>query len=98
MPAQFAPYGKLLKRAREIARIASAAELLTWDIETCMHPKALTYRAEQMAQVSVHTHLFFTAKKVGKCVLDCKQHGFAPNTPEAANVLEWRRRYDRAPK
>ncbi|HWI57969.1 MAG TPA: carboxypeptidase M32, partial [Bacillota bacterium] len=26
------------------------------------------------------------------------QHGFAPDSPEAANVREWRRRYDRATK
>jgi carboxypeptidase Taq len=94
----FAPYRKLSKRAREIAWVSGAAEALTWDIETYMPPKALGFRAEQLAHLSGHTHRLFTAKKVGEWIAACEQHGFAPESPEAANVREWRRLYDRATK
>jgi carboxypeptidase Taq len=98
MEADFAPYRKLLKRAREISLFSGASELLTWDAETYMPPKALNFRAEELAILGGHTHRLFTAKKVGQWISDCEQHGFAPESPEAANVREWRRRYDRATK
>jgi carboxypeptidase Taq len=98
MPADFAPYRKLLKRAREISFLASSASALGWDVETYMPAKGLPFRAEQMAYLGGQTHRLFTAKSVGRLIAECEQHGFAPDTPEAANVREWRRRYDRATK
>ncbi len=92
------PYKKLLKRAREIALVASASELLSWDLETYLPTKGVGYRAEQLAHLSGHTHRLFIAKKVGDWISACEQHGFPPGSDEAANVREWRRRYDRATK
>jgi carboxypeptidase Taq len=43
-------------------------------------------------------HRLFTAKKVGDWITECEQHGFPAESEEAANVREWRRRYDRATK
>ncbi len=96
MDKEFGPYRKLLKRAREIALFAGAAELLNWDEETYMPPKALSFRADELACVSGHTHRLFTAKTTGQWIAQCEQHGFAADSPEAANIREWRRRYDRA--
>ncbi len=93
-----APYQKLQERAHEIALVSFAAETLTWDVETYMPPKALAFRAEQLAHFSGQAHRLFTAKKVGDWLSACEQAGLAPETPEAANVREWRRRYDRATK
>jgi len=98
MDAQFAPYRKLLKRARRIALFSGAAELLNWDEETYMPPKALEFRAEELACLSGHTHRLFTARQTGQLIGACEQHGFAAESPEAANIREWRRRYDRATK
>ena len=98
MPTTFAPYRKLLKRSREIALISGAAEALNWDIETYMPPKALGFRADQLAHMSGHTHRLFTARKVGEWLSACEQHGFPSGSPEAANVREWRRLYERATK
>jgi carboxypeptidase Taq len=96
MDAQFGSYRKLLKRAREIALVAGAAEVLNWDTETYMPPKALEFRALELAHLGGHAHRLFTARKVGQWIADCEQHGFPADSPEAANVREWRRRYDRA--
>lgn len=98
MSASFAPYRKLLKRTRQIALLASASEALNWDSETYMPPKGLSFRADQFAQLGGQTHRLFTAGSVGAWIAECEQHGFTADSPEAANVREWRRRYDRATK
>lgn len=98
MAESFAPYKKLLERAREIALISGAAETLNWDAETYMPAKALQFRAEELAYLGGAAHRLFTSKKVGALLGECEQHGFSPDSPEAANVREWRRRYARATK
>ena len=92
------PYKKLIERAREIALVASAGELLSWDLETYLPTRGVAFRAEQLAHLSGHTHRLFIAKKVGDWISACEQQGFAAESDEAANVREWRRRYDRATK
>ena len=92
------PYRKLSKRARETARLWNMVGLLWWDQRTFMPPKALPYRAGQVAYFSGQAHRRFTAKKVGDLIAACEQHGFAAGSDEAANVREWRRLYDRATK
>jgi carboxypeptidase Taq len=91
-------YRKLLKRAREIALLSSAGDVLAWDEETYLPPKALAHRAEQMAWLSGRAHRMFTAPQVGDWIAACEQHGFAPDSDEAANLREWRRSYDRKTK
>ena len=49
MSDHFPAYGKLLKRAHEIALLDSTNSLLSWDKETYMPAKALDHRAGQMA-------------------------------------------------
>ena len=91
-------YKKLLKRARQVALLASINDTLGWDEETCLPPKALDHRAEQMAHLSGAAHRLFTAGGVGGWISECEQHGFAPDSDEAANIREWRRDYDRKTK
>lgn len=98
MPTQSAAYKKLLKRAREIALLSSASDALSWDQETYMPSRALRYRAEQLAYLSGEAHRLFTSKKVGQLISECEQQNFPAESDEAANVREWRRRYDRATK
>jgi carboxypeptidase Taq len=98
MPSHHASYDKLLKRSREIAFLTSSAGALSWDQETFMPPKALAYRAKQLAWLSGQAHRRFTAGTVGDLIADCEQAAFPPESDEAANVREWRRLYDRATK
>ena len=37
-----APYKKLIKRARDIALVTSASELLSWDLETYLPSKGVS--------------------------------------------------------
>lgn len=89
-------YQKLLKRSRHLAQVGCAAELLSWDLETFMPAKALDYRAEQLAFLGGLRHRLFTARVVGEWIAACEHQGLAPDSPEAANLREWRRQYDRA--
>src|SRR5436190_4905599 len=98
MSGMIQPYTKLIKRAREIALLASAGELLSWDLETYLPSRGVDFRAEQLAGFGGQTHRLFIAKKVGDWISACEQHGFRAESDEAANVREWRRRYDRATK
>ena len=98
MNEAFPAYRKLLKLARKIALLDSTAGLLSWDQETGMPGKALDYRAEQLAWLNGEAHRLFTVAKVGDWISECEQHGFAPESDEAANVREWRRSYDRKTK
>ncbi|HTL57180.1 MAG TPA: carboxypeptidase M32 [Candidatus Limnocylindrales bacterium] len=98
MSEQFGSYRKLLKRAHQIALLSTAAETLTWDLETYMPSKALAFRAEQLAHLAGQKHRLFTASSTGAWISECEQHGFTPDSAETANVREWRRLYDRATK
>jgi carboxypeptidase Taq len=91
-------YEKLLKRTREIAFLTSSASALSWDQQTFMPPKALPYRAEQLAWLSGQAHRRFTAGAVGDLIAECEQAALPPESDAAANVREWRRLYDRATK
>lgn len=98
MTSHPACYQKLLKRLREVTLLNSASSALEWDQNTYMPPKALAYRAEQLAYLGGRSHRLFTAGAVGDLIAECEQQGFAPDSPEGANVREWRRQYDRATK
>jgi len=98
MATAFAPYKRLLRRFREISLLGSTAELLSWDQETYMPPKALTWRAEQLAHLSGAAHRLSTSRTVGEWIKACEEHGFDVGSEEAVNVREWRRDYDRATK
>lgn len=90
------PYQHLLDRTREIALLGSAAGLLHWDQETGMPPRALGWRAEQLAYFGGRTHRLFTAPEFGDALRACEDHGFAEGSVERTNVTNWRRQYDRA--
>src|SRR6266542_3560099 len=91
-----APYQNLLDRSRAIALIEGASALLNWDEETYMPRQGLAFRAEQLAFCAGWTHRQFTAPEVGDWIKACEDHGFNPESDEAANLREWRRAYDRA--
>jgi carboxypeptidase Taq len=91
-------YEKLSKRLREVTLLNSANSVLVWDQNTYMPPKALAYRAEQLAYLSGRSHRLFTSGAVGDLIKECEQQGFAPDSVEGANVREWRHQYDRETK
>src|SRR6185436_11277698 len=98
MSSDLGPYGLLVQRMKETGLVSSMSNLLSWDQETNMPAKALTFRAEQLAFLSGWEHRRFTAAEVGDWLSACEEKAPSADSVPGANVREWRRRYDRQTK
>lgn len=93
-------YAELLRRFREYHLLGSCASVLGWDERTYMPREGSTHRAEQMALLARLGHEMLTAPEIGEllAVVEAGPVGRHGDTPEAANVREIRRTYNRAVK
>ena len=91
-------YAELMKTARGISLLGSAASVLGWDERTKLPPKGVPHRAEQMAALAGLCHERFTSPRVGELLLQLEQSDLDPLTDAAVNVRQLRRSYDRATK
>src|SRR5262249_23629624 len=90
-------YHELLRLAREQTLLASCLELLGWDEETYMPRGGAAHRADQLALLAGLHHQRATARRCGDVLRGGEGGGprADPDAPEAANVRELRRGYDR---
>src|SRR5689334_14105449 len=93
-------YDELVRRSRERALLASCSSLLGWDEQTYMPPGGAEHRGEQMALLAGLHHEKATDPRVGELLGEVEGSELIadPEAPEAANVREWRRHYDRDTK
>lgn len=91
-----AAYLQLCERSREVYLLRSVAGVLSWDFETYIPSKAISYRADQLSYLEAKAHTLFTEPCVGDWLKEAEQSGFDPGSEERANIREWRRSYDRA--
>ncbi len=92
-------YTELLDRMRQVATLNSVANLLSWDQETMMPPKAGEFRAEALAAIGRLAHQQATDPRVGELLSQCEADATLVARPDAAaNVREIRRDYERAVK
>ncbi len=91
-------YGKLMETCQELAFVNSSSSALHWDQETYMPPKALAYRAKQLAFLGGWAHRKFTSPETGRLIAECEDCGFPAESPEAVNVRQLRRAYDKQTK
>jgi carboxypeptidase Taq len=90
-------YAELLKLLREAATFSSVAELLAWDQETTMPPRAGAFRAEAKGLISATAHRRATDPRVGELIAACEADAEISGDPlAAANLREIRRDHDRA--
>ena len=88
-------YAELVRRTGEAATLASASALLSWDQETYMPSGGGEHRGRQLALLAGLTHDRRTDPRIGELLDRCTMPA---ETPEAADLREWRRGYDRAAK
>jgi carboxypeptidase Taq len=91
-------YDELLDIVREAGLLSGSAQMLAWDQEVLMPPRGVEYRSRQIAQLARLHHERFTDPKVGELIAACEADGDLmrdPQSPEAVNVRELRRDYDR---
>jgi carboxypeptidase Taq len=96
----WAAYEELVKRSRERALLASCSALLGWDEHTYLPRGGASYRGDQMAFLAGLNHERATDPRVGELieVLEDSEDPNETNSPQTANVREWRRGFDRVTK
>jgi carboxypeptidase Taq len=92
-----AAYDELIRLAREEAILASCADVLEWDEETCLPRSGITHRSEQLGLLAGLHYERSTAPRVGELLdlLETSDLVADPESPIAVNVRELRRGYDR---
>ncbi len=90
-------YGELVRRSRERALLGSCSALLGWDEQTYLPRGGGAYRGDQMALLAGLHHERAVDPRVGALLAEVEGSGLVadPGSPEAANVREWRRGFDR---
>ncbi len=91
-------YERLLAKVRECSLIRSSASILGWDQETKMPAGGVAYRGAQLATLSRLAHEQFTHPDMGEVLAECEADADLtgqPESPEAVNLRELRRSYDR---
>jgi carboxypeptidase Taq len=93
-------YEKLEAHSKETAHLGSAIGLLHWDQSTYIPAKGHAHRADQLAALAGILHRMITDPNVGEWLAAAEGTDFTsdPISPQAVNVREWRRSYDRAVK
>jgi carboxypeptidase Taq len=93
-------YKELIRRSRERALLASCSALLGWDEQTNLPRGGSTYRGDQLALLAGLHHERGTDRRVGELLETVEGSGLVadPDSPESANIREWRRGFDRVTK
>lgn len=93
-----AAYEWLKEHSIEAAYLGSLGSIAAWDQRTYLPSKGHPHRAEQMAVLARVLHEKATDPRIGDALTTIEGTSFVGDeaSPEAANVREWRRDYDRA--
>lgn len=90
-------YEQLLTRSRDIAYLGSAIAVLHWDQRTVIPRKGHAHRAGQLAALAGMRHRMATDPRFDEELTAVEGTDLVsdPLSPEAVNVREWRRNYER---
>src|SRR3954467_13157129 len=93
-------YDELIRRAKEQSLLGSCSALLGWDEQTYMPRGGAEHRGNQMALLAGLQHERATDPRIGDLLgtLEGSELVVDPESPEAVNVREIRRGYDRQTK
>jgi carboxypeptidase Taq len=91
---------ELYGNVREISILRSCASLLDWDERTYMPRNASEHRGNQMALLAGIAHERFVSPRIGELIGNILSDGIkiSDDTPDAANVRELKRSYDKMVK
>ena len=92
-------YATLVERVREASLVGSVASVLGWDQETMMPQGGVEFRSRQLALLARLAHERSTDPKIGELLeRSAEDSSLDPSGPQASNIREMRRDYDRARK
>jgi carboxypeptidase Taq len=91
-------YQWLATHSRETSLLKSVARLLGWDQRTYIPPKGHAHRADQLAFMARLIHEREIDPRVGEHLSQVEGSDLTadPGSPEAVNMREWRRTFERA--
>lgn len=92
-------YDQLRALSREAAVLNSARAVLAWDQETFMPAGGAELRADQAAALATIAHARATDPRIAGLLDECEAHAphaADPHAPDARNLREMRRDYERA--
>ena len=90
-------YAALVAYSKELAVLQSCSSLLGWDQQTYMPKGGAAFRGEQLALLARLAHEQAIHPRYATLLNEVRGE-FPEDTPEAANIREWQRAYDRAIK
>lgn len=99
--ARSTTYQDLIAVARDAQLLGGTASLLGWDQQVKMPAAGLAYRSRQLSQLARLHHELVTSPRFGELLGECEADSVLmsdPLSPEAVNVRELRRDYDRKTK
>jgi len=90
-------YAELVRLSRDETVLSSCVEMLQWDEEVCMPRGGVEHRAEQMALLAGLVHDRGSNPRYDELLSVVEASSFVndPESPEAVNVRELRRAFDR---
>jgi len=93
-------YDELVRELQQTALLGSCASVLGWDEQTYMPPGGAEHRSNQLGLLAGLTHDRATSPRIGELLDALEQSELTrdPDSPEAVNIREARRDYDRATK
>ncbi len=93
-------YAELIHRSKELGVLNSCAAVLAWDQQTYMPTNGASLRGDQMALLASFAHQKLTDPKIGDLLAAIEGSDLVADldAPEAANVRELRRSFNRATK
>jgi len=94
-------YDELIRLTRAAHTLGASLSLLHWDQEVMMPSRGVDFRSRQIAQLARLRHERATDARIGELLDSCENNDALtsdPLSPEAVNIREIRRVYDRATK
>ena len=93
-------YEKLTKRIREYQTLGACGALLSWDEHTIMPQRGAEFRSEQLSMIAGMVHERSTSAEIGDMLGELKSSDLSakPDTPEAVNVREVSREFEKSKK
>jgi len=92
-------YAELVSQLQQVGLLGSVGSVLGWEQETYMPTGGAELRSRQISMIAGMAHQRATAPELGELLAELSTQDWGdPHSPEAVNVREARRDYERATK
>ncbi|HUT26518.1 MAG TPA: carboxypeptidase M32 [Methanomassiliicoccales archaeon] len=97
-PNDSSAYSVLMERSKEMFVLGSATDVLYWDMETKMPPRALAMRGEQLSAMELLIHKKLTDPEIPRLLEQCEKDQGSFDVLQKRNVHLFRKSYNESAK